>query len=65
MGSESEVNFLPEKKKMGRPTDSLKKHEIKVRLDDSTLEILDDYCKRKDTTRVQGIRDGIKVLKEK
>ena len=56
---------MPEKKKMGRPTDSPKKHEIKVRLDDAALETLDDYCKRKSTTRVQGIRDGIGALKEK
>lgn len=56
---------MPEKKKMGRPTDSPKRHEIKVRLDDATLETLDDYCKRKGATRVQGIRDGINSLKNK
>ena len=56
---------MPEKKKLGRPTDSLKRHEIKVRLDDPTLETLDGYCKSKEVTRVQGIRDGINALKEK
>lgn len=56
---------MPEKKKMGRPTDSPQKHEIKVRLDDTSLEILDSYCKRKEATHVQGIRDGINTLKEK
>lgn len=56
---------MPEKKKLGRPTDSPKRHEIKVRLDDATLGVLDDYCKRNDTTRVQGIRDGINSLKNK
>jgi len=55
---------MPEGKKMGRPTDSPKRHEIKVRLDDAVLEILDDYCKRKSTTHVQGIRDGISALRE-
>ena len=56
---------MPEKKKLGRPTDSPKRHEIKVRLDDASIETLDSYCKRKAVTRVQGIRDGINALKEK
>ena len=56
---------MPEKKKLGRPTDSPKRHEIKVRLDDATLQTLDAYCARKKVTRVQGIRDGINALKEK
>lgn len=56
---------MPEKKKPGRPTDSPKRHEIKVRLDDAALKILDDYCTRKKTTRVQGIRDGISALENK
>ena len=56
---------MPEKKKIGRPTDSPKTHEIKVRLDDATLEILDSYCKKKEVTRVQGVRDGINSLKDK
>ncbi len=56
---------MPEKKKMGRPTDSLKRHEIKVRLSDESLETLDEYCKNKSISRVQGIRDGIDALKEK
>ena len=56
---------MPEKKKLGRPTDSPKRHEIKVRLDDATLESLDNYCKRRETTRVQGIRDGINALNDK
>lgn len=53
---------MPEKKKLGRPTDSLKRHEIKVRLNDADLEKLDNYCKKKAITRVQGIRDGINAL---
>jgi len=56
---------MPEKKKLGRPTDSPKRHEIKVRLDDATLDTLDKYCRQKDITRVQGIRDGINALKDK
>ena len=56
---------MPEKKKIGRPTDSPKKHEIKVRFDDETLEILDNYCEKQKVTRVQGIRDAVKDLKSK
>jgi len=56
---------MPEKKKMGRPTDSVKRHEIKVRLADADLENLDAYCKKNAVTRVQGIRDGINALKSK
>ena len=52
-------------KKMGRPTDNPKPHEIKVRLDDATLGHLDSYCKEKEVTRVQGIRDGINALETK
>lgn len=64
LGSEREVKNV-QKKKLGRPTDSPKRHEIKVRLDDAALETLDGYCKRKEITRVQGIRDGINSLKDK
>ena len=56
---------MPDKKKLGRPTVSLKRHEIKVRLADADLETLDAYCKRNAVTRVQGIRDGINALKSK
>ena len=43
---------LPEKKKIGRPTDSPKIHEVKTHVDDETLKILDDYCdKNKKTCR--------------
>lgn len=51
-------------KKIGRPTDSPKIHEIKVRFDDECLKILDAYCKENQVTRVQGIRDGVKRLKK-
>ncbi len=53
------------KKKMGRPTDEPKPYRLDVRVSKEDLEILDDYCKRKDVKRPQGIRDGIKFLKDK
>ncbi|WP_455577054.1 hypothetical protein [Anaerosinus sp.] len=56
---------MPEKKKVGRPTASPKRHEIKVRFDDDTLGILDKYCENKEITRVQGIREAVMRLKTK
>lgn len=57
---------MPEKKKMGRPTDNPKRHEIKVRFDDVTLNALDSFCARKNVTRVEGIRIAVRKLnKEK
>lgn len=57
-----EVFFLPPNKKMGRPTDNPKRHEIKARVDDNTYKILNDYCEEKGKSKAEGIRDGIKKL---
>lgn len=57
-----EVFSLPPKKKMGRPTDNPKRHEIKARIDDETYRILNDYCEEKGTSKAEGIRDGIRRL---
>jgi len=54
---------LPEKKKMGRPTDSPKRHEVKARVDDAFLKILDDYCIKHNKNRAEGVRDAIYLLK--
>lgn len=64
MGFKSEVKQMPEKKRMGRPTDSPKTTQFSVRFDDETLQILDDYCKRKKCSRPQGVRIAVKKLKE-
>jgi hypothetical protein len=53
---------LPPKKKMGRPTDNPKRHEIKARIDDETFKILHDYCEEKGKSKAEGVRDGIKKL---
>lgn len=53
--------LLP-KKKMGRPTDNPKRHEIKARIDDRTFEILNAYCAEKGKTKAEGVRDGIRKL---
>lgn len=54
--------FLTPKKKMGRPTDNPKRHEIKARIDDDTYKILNDYCEKQGKTKAEGIRDGIRKL---
>lgn len=49
-------------KKMGRPTSNPKPHKIDLRVDDTTLEILDRYCKKNDVERSEAIRMAIKKL---
>ena len=63
-GYESEVNHLPEKKKMGRPTDNPKGTSIHVRLDDTCNEILDAYCVQEQVAKTEAVRRGIKKLKD-
>lgn len=56
---------MPEKKKMGRPTDNPKTAQFSVRFDETTLEILDDFCRKNGMTRPQGVREAVRKLKEK
>ncbi len=55
---------MPEKKKMGRPTNSPKTTQFSIRFDEKTLEILDAYCKKKNLTRPQAVRYAVQRLKE-
>lgn len=56
---------MPQKQR-GRPvTDNPKSLRVDVRLTEAELKMLDEYCTRKDVTRPQGLRDGIKALNEK
>lgn len=64
MGFKSEVKIMPSKKKMGRPTDNPKTTQFSVRFDETTLEILDNYCKKNELTRPQGVREAVRKLKE-
>lgn len=52
-------------KKKGRPTDNPKPNKLQLRVDDEDLKTLDDYCKRTGKNRTDGLRDGIKALKDK
>ena len=52
-------------KKMGRPTDSPKIHDIKVRIDDETNKKLLAYCEQHNITKAEAIRQGIHLLLQK
>ena len=52
-------------KKMGRPTTDPKPHKVDVRLNEEDFKTLEDYCQRKGLKRPEGIRDGIRELKNK
>ena len=51
-------------KKMGRPTDNPKTEKITVRLDEEASNTLKQYCEQENVSRVEGIRRGVKKLKE-
>ncbi len=47
----------------GRPkVANPKRNDLKVRMDDETLEQLDAYCQANSLTRAEAIRQGIKLL---
>lgn len=56
---------MPEKKKMGRPTDNPKNAQFSVRFDEETLKVLDEFCKVNSMTRPQGVREAVRKLKQK
>lgn len=55
---------MPEKKKMGRPTDNPKDTSVHVRLDHECVSILDEYCEVKQVPRTEAIRRGVKKLRD-
>lgn len=50
--------------KMGRPTDNPKNKEIKIRIDESTLEHLEELSEVQKITRASVIRKGIEIQYE-
>lgn len=52
-------------KKMGRPTDNPKPNRITIRIDNETLNKLDDYCKKINVERSEGVRHAIQKLDDK
>lgn len=49
-------------KKMGRPTDSPKVNDVKVRLNDEMHKKLLEYCEKNNITKAEAIRQGIHLL---
>ena len=56
------MNFCLQKK-MGRPTEDPKPHRVQTRVNDEDFAILQDYCKRKEKTQTEAVRDGVHALK--
>ena len=52
-------------KKMGRPTTNPKPHRLQTRVNDEELKILENYCEREKKTKTEGLRDGVRALKDK
>ena len=48
--------------KMGRPTDSQKVNDVKVRLNDEMHKKLLEYCEKNNITKAEAIRQGIHLL---
>ena len=55
---------MPEKKKLGRPTDNPKGTPMHVRLDAECTEILQAYCEQESVSKMEATRRGIKKLKD-
>ncbi|MBR5791354.1 MAG: hypothetical protein IKY40_06495 [Phascolarctobacterium sp.] len=53
------------KVKVGRPTDNPKEKRITVRLDAKSIQVLNDYCKLKNLSHADAVREGIKRLEGK
>ena len=49
----------------GRPTSDPKKHETRIRMSDSELEMLEYCCKTSGLSKAEVIRQGIKEMYEK
>ena len=48
--------------KTGRPTDNPKCYKITVRLDDSSVRIMNAYCQQENIERAEAVRRGLKKL---
>ena len=56
---------MANKKKMGRPTDSLKNHEVKARIDDVLYKDLVKYAKENNMNNAEVIRKALIELVRK
>ncbi|WP_169008236.1 hypothetical protein [Faecalispora jeddahensis] len=51
-------------KKMGRPTDNPKKHQMTVKFDDECIKILETYSEQENVSKMEAVRRGVKKLKD-
>ena len=51
-------------KKMGRPTDNPKPYQLSVKYDEKCRNILEEYCRQKNVTRMEAVRRGIYKLSD-
>ncbi|MBS4917862.1 MAG: hypothetical protein KHZ93_09850 [Clostridiales bacterium] len=50
-------------KKMGRPTDNPKPHQMTVKFDDKCKSIIEQYSKQENVSKMEAVRRGVKKLK--
>ena len=55
---------MPDKKKMGRPTDDPKKHDTRIRMTDEDVQILNFCAEKTGMTKTDVIRMGIRKVYE-
>ena len=56
---------MSDKKKMGRPfSDNPKSTKLAIRINAEETKTLDDYCKKNKVSRSDGVREGIRRLKD-
>ena len=53
---------MDDKKKMVRPTNDPKDVKLTVRVNKTTNEILEKFCKENNLTKVEGVREAINRL---
>lgn len=51
-------------KKMGRPTDNPKPHQLTVKFDDACKDIIEKYCKQENVSKMEAVRRGVKKLED-
>ncbi|WP_195282180.1 hypothetical protein [Harryflintia acetispora] len=51
-------------KKMGRPTDNPKPHQMTVKFDNECKEIIDRYSEQENVSKMETVRRGVKKLKD-
>lgn len=51
-------------KKVGRPTDNPRPHKISIRINDSSKEILENYCTEFNVSKTEAVERGIKKLED-